>query len=823
MSLRLLLFGTLAVATLLCLEDLFPRIGASAVPAPASKEEPAANFVKDVVPFLTKHCYACHGNGKKRAGLALDKYPDDEAVQKDRRVWENVLHMVRSGQMPPPERPRPAVKETEAVLQSIDAVLAKLDCSKVQSAGRVTLRRLNKVEYNNTIRDLVGIDFKPAADFPNDDVGYGFDNIGDVLSLSPLLLERYLAAADAILERAIVLADPPKPARNRLGSLQVSFGAGETMRGGAVLHSKGSVSAESYLDEGDYVIRVQAYGLQVGDEPVRAAVRIGRNEGKEFEVKATDAAPATLEVHTRVRTGTARVSVSFLNPFTDKTAEPAKQRQLFVRSIEVEGPFNPPAPVLPESHKRIMGIAGCRLQIVNCLSCVRLELAALGSLSSATHHLPSLQSAICNLQSAIPREAARDIVTRFADRAFRRPVKPEEVSRFLKLYDRAEKEGERFESRVRLALSGVLVSPHFLFRVELDPPGAKPQAAYNVSEYELASRLSYFLWSSMPDDELFALAAKGELRKNLEAQVRRMVKDPKSAALVQNFAGQWLTLPKLDMVTPDPKVFPNFDAELRAAMYRETELFFEAVLREDHSILDLLDADFSFVNERLAKHYGIDGVKGKEFQRVKLPANRGGILTHASILTLTSSPTRTSPVKRGKWVLDQLLNTPPPPPPDDVPELTEEKQLKGSLRQVMEMHRTNALCASCHSKMDPIGFAFENYDAIGVWRDKDGRFDIDPSGVLPDGKAFKGPAELKSILRGKKDLFGRCLAEKMLTYALGRGLEFYDKCAVDKILKALDKNDYRFSTLLLEVVNSDPFQMRTSSGVRGQESGVKGQ
>ena len=304
---------------------------------------------------------------------------------------------------------------------------------------------------------------------------------------------------------------------------------------------------------------------------------------------------------------------------------------LVVRNISLDGPYNPPPPVLPETHKRLMA------------------------------HRPDLP----------PREAAREIVARFADRAFRRPVRPEEVERLLKLYDQAEKEGERFENCVRLALEGVLVWPAFLFRVELDPPGVEPGTSYPIGEYELASRLSYFLWSSMPDDELFALAARGQLRRDLDAQVRRMLADPKSAAFVQNFAGQWLTTRKLAYVAPDPQEFPGFDEELRSAMVRETELFFEAILREDRSILDLLDADFSFVNERLAKHYGIAGVTGPEFRRVKLPPNRGGVLTQASVLTLTSNPTRTSPVKRGKWVLEQILGTPPPPPPPDVPALPE--------------------------------------------------------------------------------------------------------------------------------------------------------
>jgi uncharacterized protein DUF1592/uncharacterized protein DUF1588/uncharacterized protein DUF1585/uncharacterized protein DUF1595 len=410
------------------------------------------------------------------------------------------------------------------------------------------------------------------------------------------------------------------------------------------------------------------------------------------------------------------------------------------------------------------------------------------------------------------RQAAEEIVTRFATRAFRRPVKPEEVARILDIYDKAEKEGDRFEECIRLALCRVLVSPHFLFKIEVDPPGAKAGEAYQVSELELATRLSYFLWSTMPDEELFELAGKGQLRANLKGQVQRMLKDPKSAALVKNFGGQWLTLRKLENVDPDSKLFPKFDDDLRAAMREETELFFEAIVRDDRSIMDFIDADFTFLNARLARHYGISGVYGAQFRKVNTPPNRGGLLTQASILTITSNPNRTAPVKRGKWVLEQLLGTPPPPPPPMVPDLDEQKTLTGSLRQVMEQHRANAICASCHARMDPIGFAFENYDAIGVWRDKDGKFDIDASGELPDGQKFQGPAELKKILMGKKELFARSLAEKMLTYATGRGVEFYDKCAVDKILAALEKNDYRFSTLIAETVASEPFQMRTATG-----------
>jgi hypothetical protein len=767
-------------------------------PAPPAAGEPstAERFAKEVTPFLTKHCYACHGNGKRKADLALDAFRDEQTILENRDVLENVLDMVRSGEMPPKPRPRPWAKETEKALGALDDILAQYDCDGPHNVGRVTIRRLNRAEYNNTIRDLLGVDFKPAADFPNDDVGYGFDNIGDVLSLSPLLLEKYLAAAESVLGQAIVIADPPKPSENVVSSLRASFGAGgPRRRGGVFLSGSGQVSGQTYVDEGDYTIKVEVYGQQLGDEPVRAVLRVDREDVKPIEVTAGADNPATVELKVRLKAGTRSIAVAFLNPYTapakdgaeEKKSEPpprrfgfdprptdppADQRVLVVRRIVLDGPYNPPPPVLPESHRRVMD----------------------------------------HPEGMLPREAARFIISRFASRAFRRPVQPEEVERLLALHDQAAKEGDRFEDCVRVALSGVLVWPQFLFRIELDPPGAAAGTSYPVSEYELASRLSYFLWSSMPDAELLELAGKGRLRQELAAQVRRMLRDPKSAALVQNFAGQWLTLRKLDYVVPDPETFPGFDRELRAAMVRETELFFDAILREDRSILDLLDADFSFVNERLARHYGIAGVTGPEFRRVPLPANRGGILTHASILTLTSNPTRTSPVKRGKWVMEQILNESPPPPPPDVPELPPTRQLTGTLRKVMEEHRANPLCASCHRRMDPLGFAFENYDAVGAWREKEGGLAIDPSGELPDGRSFRGPAELKRMLRENKDAFRRCLSEKLLTFALGRGLEYYDRCAVDAILEALDKQDDRLSALVLAVAQSEPFQMRTATG-----------
>ena len=384
------------------------------------------------------------------------------------------------------------------------------------------------------------------------------------------------------------------------------------------------------------------------------------------------------------------------------------------------------------------------------------------------------------------------------------------MQRLMRFVESALNDGEEADSGLRLALKAVLVSPQFLFRGESQPDPNNPQSVHGIDEFALASRLSYFLWSSMPDDPLFAEARRGTLRKNVEAQVKRMLKDAKSKALVDNFAGQWLQIRNLSQVTPAKEKYPKFDESLREAMEKETELFFDYIMREDRSVLEFINADYTFVNERLARHYGIAGVKGDKFQRVSLKGTaRGGLLTQGSILTITSNPTRTSPVKRGKWVLENLLGTPPPPPPPDVPELKEGKELTGTLRERMEQHRANPSCAVCHQRMDPIGFGFENFDGIGAWREKDGSAPIDPSGELVTGETFKGPAELKNILlKQKRTEFIRCLTEKMLTYALGRGLEYYDRCATDQIAKELAKKNYRFSQLITAIVKSTPFQMR---------------
>lgn len=625
--------------------------------ASAQDAKPAsfANFAR---PFLQQYCADCHGNEKQKADINLEAFGEQPALYKKRELWENVRDMLAEREMPPEKKPQPSEEERIRMVQFINEELAKFDCAELRRPGRVTLRRLNRAEYNNTIRDLMGVDFSPAADFPLDEVGYGFDNIGDVLSLSPILMEKYLAASERIVSQAVLSEIPGCP------------------------------------------------------------------------------------------------------------------------------------PLLSESLAR----------------------PSPKTLATDRHSKKSARAEEADLESA------RRFLAAFVPRAYRRPASSEEIKRLLALAANAREQNANLEESVGIAVQAVLASPSFLYRWELDPKveEGSPQnsagaAVRSLTPYEFASRLSYFLWSSMPDDDLFALAAAETLLEPavIEAQVRRMLADPKAKALAINFAGQWLQFRQIETIAPDPELFPAFDEELRQAMRRESELFFEAVMREDRSILEFLDADFTFVNARLADHYQIAGEFGAEFQRVRLDAQsmRGGILTQAGTLALTANPTRTSPVIRGKWVLEQILGTPPPPPPPDVEELEESREASAaaSLRERLEIHRSQAECAVCHAKMDPIGFAFENFDAIGAWRELDGPFPIDASGELPDGRRFNGPKELIAILK-TEETFPRTVVEKMLTFALGRGLEYYDKCAIDEILAAANKADFRFSALVIAVVMSDPFQ-----------------
>jgi hypothetical protein len=590
------------------------------------------HFAEAIAPFLQNHCVGCHSGDDAEGGIELDRYRDSANVQTDYELWEKISRLINEHQMPPADEPRPSSLEIIDVSAAIEVELAAFDCTGHRHPGRVTIRRLNKAEYNNTIRDLVGLDLRLADDFPSDDVGNGFDNIGDVLTIPPILLEKYLGAAYAIAQRV-------------------------------------------YADE-------------------------------------------------------------------------ATRKRVF--------------PHEPESDDERI-------------------------------------------------EAARQNIRDFGSKAFRRPLTAAEEDRLFGIMGIAFRQGASIPEIFETVTVAILSSPHFIFRVEQDPEPDDEDGIRELNGYELASRLSYFLWSSMPDQRLFDLAASGELTKRevLAAEAERMLADPKSRALVDNFAGQWLQLRDVSRLMPDPEKFPDFDGELRTAMRRETEMFFETMIREDRSVLEFLSADFTYVNERLARHYGIDEVTGDRFQRVAVADGRRGVLTHASILMLTSNPTRTSPVKRGKWILENFLAEPPPPPPADVPELEEGVETLGSLREQMEQHRANESCAVCHRTMDALGFGLENFDAIGAWRDRDGRFEVDASGELPGDRKFDGAAELMQVLTDeKKRPFCKCLAGKLLTYALGRGLGSYDRCAINDAVNALNENDYRFGALIKSIVTSDPFTMR---------------
>ncbi|HUS05685.1 MAG TPA: DUF1592 domain-containing protein [Bryobacteraceae bacterium] len=740
-------------------------------------------FETTVRPFITKTCVGCHNAKLKSGELNLDNFTDAASVLGARDTWEHVAQKLRTGEMPPKGLPRPTAADIRAVTGWIDSEFERIDKRAKPDPGRVTARRLNRVEYNNTIRDLIGVNFRPADDFPADDSGYGFDNIGDVLSLSPVLMEKYLAAAGKIAKAAVVVAQPTyKATRERFEAERLKRGHPlDANQAGPAASSLTLHTTHKFPAEADYELRFSLGGIRPGDAPlVKLAVWLDGEQVKVFEVNPAQGKTRNFDLKLKIAPGLHHIGAGVLDDDFDEHAAVIgpRDRLLTLDTIEIRGPYNALAPALPESHRRIL-ICG----------------HALGK------HTP---------------ECARLVLSNLAGRAYRRPVTEAEVNRLLRFVSMAREEGDSFERGVQVALEAVLVSPHFLFRMEQDLVANGRSTPHEISPFELASRLSYFLWSSMPDEELFRAAESGRLKtpENLRSQVDRMLLDPKATSLVDNFAGQWLELRNLDTVKPDPDKFPAWDSELREAMRTETKLFFEAIVKEDRSILDFLDGNFTFLNDRLAQHYGIPGVEGNQFRRVALKSGeRSGVLTQASVLTVSSYPNRTSPVIRGKWILENFLNAPPPPPPPNVPNLDEAAvgtQL--SLRQQLEKHRANSVCASCHSKMDPLGFGLENYDAIGAWRSRDGKFPIDSSGILPNGKSFKTPAQLKAILKSDKDAFSRCLTEKLLTYALGRGLERYDRPAVNSIGQKLAAKQYRFSQLVMEIVTSLPFQMRRGEG-----------
>lgn len=771
------------------LSDVARNAASLAVATPASAVN-SAELQKDalrqqrleekVLPFLKTHCTDCHNAESQEGGVIVNGLASIDQLLKDRRTWEKVYRMINAGAMPPSDYDaQPAEANRKEVAAIFYDELYNFDCTQIHHAGRATLHRLNRAEYNNTIHDLFGINLTPADDFPQDDVGEGFDNIGDVLSIPPLLMEKYLNAAETIAADVIDTRDFSRGLTQTFNADKTESTAGGDPDGEGfrMLGSTGTVSATATTpSEGKYKIRIRALATQAGDADAKMALQIDGQNVTEFEVQG-HRKQNWFEHDVTLTAGSHKIGGAFTNDFYDPEAKDKQRRDrnLAVGTIEVTGPEGGGEPAWHETHRRFVTAR------------------------------PS--------DSVTVKEAASQVLRPILYRAFRRPVADAEVARFAELVDHNVTEfKETYDYGLYVALQAALVSPDFLFRNEVDPEGNATERKLN--EYEVASRLSYFLWSSMPDEELFKLAENKRLFDPdiLQAQIERMLHDDKAHALSRNFASQWLNLRNLTDVQPNPEVFPDFDDALRKAMRQETEMLFSTIVKENRSIDDFLNADFTFLNERLAKHYGISGVSGDQFVRVSLEGTkRSGMLTQASILTLTSNPGRTSPVKRGKWILENILGEVPPPPPPGVPPLEEANKDTAnlSLRERMEIHRKDPGCASCHKTMDPLGMGLENFDAIGRWRDKEGERDVDSSGELPGGVKFSGPMELIGIIRSREAQFHRAFAERLLTYALGRGLEYYDKCAVDQALVLMKQRGNRFSALVEGIVVSDPFMKRS--------------
>jgi hypothetical protein len=735
--------------------------------------------------FTEQYCLACHDDTSMVAGISFESI-DWNNPGKSAETLEKALRKVGTGEMPPAGMPHPSASAAAAftgwLVDSLDKYAAAHP-----NPGRPAIHRLNRAEYSNAIRDLLALETKPGELLPVDDSGYGFDNIGDVLSVSPSLLERYLSVARRVSRTAVgelslkpsdeEFLNPMKSAKDRVSD-DLPF------------DSAGGMSIRYYFPvDAEYVIRIKMPGENGAVHELRMPIQAGlRTVGATFPKESLK-----LEVVPSGRRGPAPAGGGAVGAGRGAPPPPAGHLDLRLdgarlKTFEFAGGANPQVDrIIISGPYKITGRGDTpsRERIFVCRP------------SGAADELP----------------CARTILSKLARRAFRRTVTDADVKPLLAFYQRGRAEGD-FDHGIEKALTAMLVSPDFLFRVEHDPKGSAPGTVYRLNDFALASRLSFFLWSTIPDDQLLDLAEQGKLKDAavLQQQVARMLDDPKSQALVDNFAGQWLYLRNLQLSRPDPDAFPEFDDSLRQAFRMETSLFFQNVFREDHSVLELLDANYTFLNQRLAEHYGIPNVYGPQFRKVTLTdPNRGGLLGQGSVLTVTSYPNRTSVVQRGKWILETLLGTPPLPPPAVVPELVPHAKdgRKLTMREQMEQHRADPVCASCHRRMDPLGFALENYDGVGRWRDKDSGNVIDASGKLPDGSAFVGPAELKKILvTTEKDEFIGTATEKLLLYALGRGLEYYDQPAVRAISRQAAKDDYRMSALITAIVKSTPFEMR---------------
>lgn len=732
-------------------------------------------FTEQLSSYFANYCIDCHGADEQMAGIAVHELGSQQDMLRQRKSWIRVLRMIQVGAMPPEDiEPRPSNEENAAVAEQLKDAIYNFDCQQISEPGHPVIRRLNRVEYNNTIRDLFGVDVRPADNFPSDDVGEGFDNIGGVLSLSPLMIEKYLAAAEEVTAAVIDTTDYsiPQTWATESANLVATHDNIEDLQGLRFLKDAGELSFEITVPaKARYNIQFDAETLPLNKREIDFALNVDGEEVKVYSLKQFDR-PKKFRRGIQLTAGTHRISYEFYGD--DEEEDPAEKARLGIGRTVVKGPVGKSEPAWSETH----------LRIVRARPGDDLSVSA----------------------------AAEQVVAPLLRRIVRRPVDASEIGRYTGLLESLMTQPEMtWEQAVATAVQAMLVAPEFLFRVEQDPQGSDSERLLN--DHELAVRLSYFLWSSMPDEELFRLAEDGRLHdpEVLRTQIRRMIQDDRSQALVDNFVAQWLNLRNLDVVQPDRQVFESFNDDLRQAMLQETSHFFRNIMLRDLSVEQLLTGRTTFVNERLAAHYGIEGVNGDEFVEVSLEESpRRGVLTHASVLTLTSYPRRTSPVQRGKWILENLFGDGPPPAPANVPELEEAaEEAEGlSVREQMALHRTNPVCASCHQAMDPLGLGLENFDGIGRWRDTEHGQAVDASGELPGGRRFSGPQELIEILLSRRADFLRTMAEKMLTYATGRGLEYYDKCVIDDCIDHMNRHDNRFSSLVEAIVQSDVFMKR---------------
>ena len=779
---RMLALGLIAAST------LFPVAGLHAAQA-GDEHSVREAFDGRVRPLLETFCYQCHGNAKQKGDLNLASYGTATAALTTRKLWKSISGKLAEKDMPPEEESK---QPSDADRRVIIDWVASLKAIDRPDPGRTTLHRLNRSEYGYTIRDLLGIDFQAGADFPKDDVSDGFDNIADSLSLSPFLMEKYLISADAILDRAL-LGDTVV-LRAGAGELEaVVDGRTEPGVAGArqrLFTGPGELTRTlTCPTAGSYTLAVRAGADQLGDAPVRVAISIDGRALIDSAVAAPTTQPGVITCTEPLSAGAHRLAVLVRLPaYANGTqlaglqstpiAQHAHRRTVVIESVEVL------APTAPTASEQTRGIL------------VAMPGAGLGK-----------------------REAARQIAERFASRAYRRPANAEQVALLLQVFDLADQQGRSFTRAVKEMLKAALVSPEFLFRIEQERPGDQ-DGNYLIDDFDLASRMSYFLWSSAPDQQLIDLAAAGTLHDPAveRAQIRRMIADDRTQRFIDNFAGQWLLLRNLMGDGQDAgkkgKGLNGLSPEVRQAMFAEGTGLFGHILRDGCSIADFIDPDYTFLNESLARHYGIPGVTGEQMRLVHLDdRRRGGVLTMGALLAVNSHPDRTSPTKRGRWVLEEIIGKPPPPPPPNVPQLqfVRAKNPKATDREILEIHRAKPACASCHRVMDPIGFGLENFDNQGRWRDTIKDVAIDVSGELPGKRSFNGPAELKHIIAEHTDDLARVLSQRVLTYALGRAPQYFDDDAIDAIVAAAAASSYHLDTIIAETMLSFPFRHRKAA------------